>query len=131
SRNVGALMKHLGYMRASTQYRRTRDSLQEVLESSGPFTSALASFGRNMKESLKQFIIPRSMMFEQLGILCTAPIDGHDIGLLKETLAAVLETDGPVLVHAVTRKGAGYEPAVRNPEKFHGIAPFDIATGEV
>ncbi len=131
SRNVGALMKHLGYMRASTQYRQTRDSVQEVLESSGAVGNALASFGRNVKESMKQFIIPRSMIFEQLGILCTAPIDGHDIGLLKETLAAVLETDGPVLMHVVTRKGAGYEPAARNPEKFHGIAPFDIATGEV
>lgn len=131
SRNVGALMKHLGYMRASTQYRQTRDSLQEVLESSGVVGNALANFGRNVKESMKQFIIPRSMIFEQLGIMCTAPIDGHDIKALRETLAAVLETDGPVLMHVVTRKGSGYEPAVRNPEKFHGIAPFDIATGEV
>ena len=131
SRNVGALMKHLGYMRASTQYRQTRDFVQEMLESNGPFGNALANFGRNMKESMKQFVIPRTMIFEQLGVLCTAPIDGHDIGLLKETLAAVLATDGPVLMHVVTRKGAGYEPAVRNPEKFHGIAPYDIATGEV
>ena len=131
SRNVGALMKHLGYMRASAQYRQTRDSVQEALESGGALGTALVNFGRNMKESLKQFVIPRSMMFEQLGILCTAPIDGHDIVQLKETLATVLATDGPVLMHVVTRKGAGYEPAVRNPEKFHGIAPFDIATGEV
>lgn len=80
---------------------------------------------------MKQFVIPRSMIFEQLGILCTAPIDGHDIGLLKETLASVMNTDVPVLVHVVTRKGAGYAPAVQNPEKFHGIAPFDIATGDV
>lgn len=131
SRNVGALMKHLGYLRASTQYRQTRDSVQERLERSGALGTALANFGRNVKESMKQFVIPRTMMFEQLGILCTAPIDGHDIGLLKETLAAVLATDGPALVHVVTQKGAGYEPAVRNPEKFHGIAPFDIVTGEV
>lgn len=131
SRNVGALMKHLGYMRASTQYRQTRDSVQEVLESSGAFGNAVANFGRNVKESLKQFIIPRTMIFEQLGILCTAPIDGHDIRLLKETLSTVLATDGPVLMHVVTRKGAGYEPAVRNPEMFHGIAPYNIETGEV
>ena len=71
------------------------------------------------------------MIFEQLGIICTAPIDGHDIGLLKETLATVLHTDVPVLMHVVTRKGAGYAPAVQNPEKFHGIAPFEIATGDV
>ncbi len=84
-----------------------------------------------MKESMKQFVIPRTMIFEQLGIICTAPIDGHDIGLLKETLATVLHTDVPVLMHVVTRKGAGYAPAVQNPEKFHGIAPFEIATGDV
>lgn len=71
-----------------------------------------------MKESMvKQFVLPRTMIFEQLGILCTAPIDGHDIGALKETLAMVLETDAPVLMHVVTKKGAGYGPAVRNPEK--------------
>lgn len=131
SRNVGALMKHLGNMRASTQYRQTRDSVQEKLESSGALGTALANFGRNMKESMKQFVLPRTMIFEQLGILCTAPIDGHDIGALKETLGLVLAADAPVLMHVVTKKGAGYEPAVRNPEKFHGIAPYDIATGEV
>ncbi len=130
SRNVGALMKHLGQLRASTQYRQTRDSVQEKLESSGPVGTALANFGRNMKESMKQFVIPHSMMFEQLGILCTAPIDGHDIGALRETLSTVLDTDGPVLVHVVTKKGMGYEPAVRNPERFHGVGPYNVATGE-
>ncbi len=131
SRNVGALMKHLGYMRASSQYRQTRDSVQERLESSGRFGTAMANFGRNIKESMKQFVIPRSMIFEQLGILCTAPIDGHNIPLLRETLANVIDTDVPVLVHVVTKKGIGYGPAERSPEAFHGISPFDIATGEV
>ncbi len=130
SRNVGALMKHLGYIRASNQYRQTRDKMQERMEKSGALGSALTNFGRNMKESMKQFVIPHSMMFEQLGILCTAPIDGHDIGALRETLATVLETDGPVLMHVVTKKGAGYEPALKNPERFHGVGPYDIATGE-
>lgn len=131
SRNVGALMKHLGYMRASTPYRQTREAVQERLEDAGPVGRGLVNFGRNMKESMKQFVIPRSMIFEHLGILCTAPIDGHDIGLLRETLQMVLATDGPVLMHVVTKKGAGYGPAAANPEKFHGIAPYDIATGEV
>lgn len=129
SRNVGALIKHLGNLRASTQYRQTRDSLQEKLESSGPAGTALVNWGRNVKDSMKQLVIPQSMMFEQLGILCTAPIDGHDIGLLRETLATVLATDGPVLVHAITKKGAGYGPALQNPERFHGVGPYDIATG--
>ena len=131
SRNVGALMRHLGYMRTSSQYRNTRDSVQEMLESTGRVGQGLVSFGRNIKESLKHFVIPRSMIFEQLGILCTAPIDGHDIGALKETLHTVLSTNGPVLVHVVTKKGAGYTPAESAPEVFHGVSSFDIATGEV
>lgn len=131
SRNVGALMRHLGYIRASSRYRQKRDQVQKRLEQTGAVGRGMVDFGRNMKESMKQFVIPHSMIFEQLGIVCTAPIDGHDIGLLRETLLNVLQTDGPVLMHVVTKKGAGYEPAERNPEKFHGIAPFDIATGEV
>ncbi len=131
SHNVGALMKHLGSMRASAQYRQARDNVQEHLESSGPMGKAITSLGRNMKESLKQFVIPHSMIFEQLGIVCTTPLDGHDIGQLREMLRTVLNADGPVLMHVVTRKGEGYAPARSNPEKFHGIAPYDIATGEV
>ena len=131
SRNVGALMKHLGYMRASTQYRQTRDSVQEMLESRGKIGKSLASLGKNIKESMKHFVIPRSMIFESLGILCTAPIDGHDIGLLKETLNTVLNTDGPVLMHVVTKKGAGYAPAENFPEQFHGVSAYNIETGHI
>ncbi len=131
SHNVGALMKHLGAMRASTQYRQARDNVQEHLESSGPMGKALTNIGRNMKESVKQFIIPHSMIFEQLGIVCTTPLDGHNIAHLREMLRTVLAADGPVLMHVVTHKGEGYMPAVRNPEKFHGISPYCVATGEV
>ena len=131
SRNVGALVKHFGALRASSQYRETRDSLQARLEHTGPAGKALVNLGRNVKESMKQFFIPRSMIFEQLGILCTAPVDGHDIGLMKEMLAVSLEAGVPVLIHAVTHKGAGYAPAEADPEKFHGISAYDPATGEV
>jgi 1-deoxy-D-xylulose-5-phosphate synthase len=131
SHNVGALMKHLGAMRASNQYRHARDNMQEHLENSGPVGKAITNLGRNMKESMKQFVIPHSMIFEQLGIVCTTPLDGHNIGQLREMLRTVLAADGPVLMHVVTRKGEGYTPARQNPEKFHGIAPYDVATGEV
>ena len=129
SRNVGALMKHLGYMRTTAEYRDARDSFQELLEERAPLGRALVRFGKNMKESIKQMVIPHSMMFEQLGIVCTTPVDGHDIAALRETLAVCLAADAPVLMHVVTRKGAGYEPAVRDPERFHGVGPFDVATG--
>ncbi len=130
SRNVGALVKHLSAMRTSPMYRMARDTTQAKLERSGPVGKAIVTIGRNMKESVKQFIIPHAMMFEQLGIVCTPPVDGHDIPALREILAQALATDGPVLVHAVTRKGAGYAPAEADPERFHGLGPYDIATGK-
>lgn len=130
SRNVGALMKHLGYLRTSSSYRTTRDRVQEAMEQSGAIGTALMHFGRNAKESMKQFVLPRTMIFEQLGIVCTTPVDGHNIREIKETLSTCLATDGPVLMHVVTKKGAGYAPAMAEPTRFHGTGPFDIATGK-
>lgn len=131
SRNVGALANYLGHKRASRSYTRTRDQIQSVLEARGGWGQGLVDFGRNVKDSIKQMIIPDEMLFEQLGILCTAPIPGHDIAAIKRTLRVVLEADGPVLMHVVTKKGAGYAPAEARPDVFHGVGPFDIATGEV
>ena len=128
SRNVGALMRHLGAIRSSQSYRQARDTSQERLEES-IVGRAFVNFGRNAKESLKQFFVPDSMMFEQLGIMCTPPIDGHDIDSLIDIIDAALEADGPVLVHAVTKKGAGYGPAEDDPERFHGLGAYDIETG--
>ena len=129
SRNVGALMKHLGNIRANSHYREAREGLQAAMEQGGPAARGLLGFGKNMKESLKQMVIPHTMIYESLGIVCTAPIDGHNIAELRDVLSLVLEMDGPALVHVVTRKGEGYEPARRDPEAFHGTGPYDIATG--
>ena len=131
SRPVGALVRHLGYMRADSRYRNTRDTLQEAMEGGGAAVKGLLGFGRNIKDSMKQFIVPHSMIFEQLGIPCSVPIDGHDITALRETFEISLRSNGPVLVHVVTRKGEGYEPAQHNPELFHGVGPFDAATGRL
>ena len=129
SRNVGALMKHLGNIRANSHYREAREGLQAAMEQGGPAARGLLGFGKNMKESLKQMVIPHTMIYESLGIVCTALIDGHNIAELRDVLSLVLEMDGPALVHVVTRKGEGYEPARRDPEAFHGTGPYDIATG--
>ena len=130
SRNVGALAQYLGHKRATRQYTETRDNIQEVLEHSGPVGRGIVDFGRNVKDSIKQMIIPDEMIFEQLGIVCTAPIPGHDIAAIKRTLRVVLDSNVPVLMHIVTKKGAGYAPAVERPDVFHGIGPFDIETGK-
>ncbi len=130
SRNVGALMKHLGFIRATKEYRETRDHVQDFLEQRGKLGEGMVNFGRSMKDSLKQFVVPNAMIFEQLGIVCTTPIDGHNIHTLRETLKSVLQADGPVLVHVVTKKGHGYGPAEADPETFHGVGPYDIPTGK-
>lgn len=130
SRNVGALMKHIGNLRATNAYRNARESMQEKMESGGWFSNAFAEFGKRMKDSTKHMFIPQAMLYEQLGIVCTPPIDGHNIGELQDMLKLVLEMDGPVLVHAVTKKGEGYEPAIKDPERFHGIGPYIVETGK-
>ena len=129
SRNVGAFVKHLGAIRSSASYRQARDQSQEYLEGSA-LGRAVVSFGRSAKDSVKHFFVPDTMLFEQLGILCTPPIDGHDIHALRDILRTALDADGPVLVHAVTKKGAGYAPSEADPERFHGVGPYDIGTGK-
>lgn len=131
SRNVGAMAKHLGALRVNNNYRKSRDSMQDFVESSfGPAGKAFIKFGKSAKDSLKQFVIPDTMLFEQLGIICTPPVDGHNIPALKTTLRRALASDVPVLVHVVTKKGAGYAPAEADPSRFHGVGPYDIATGK-
>ena len=130
SHNVGGLMHHLGALRASNAYRQTRDYVSNRIEDSNAAIKAMAGFGWRAKESMKQFFLPQAMLFEQLGITCTPPIDGHDIVELRRVLKTALSTNGPVLVHACTKKGAGYAPAEKSPEIFHGVGPFDIKTGE-
>ncbi len=131
SPNVGALSKYLGHKRASKSYTRARDQIQSALEARGGWGRELVGLGRNVKDSIKQLIIPDEMLFEHLGLLCTPPIPGHDIVALKRTLRVMLEADAPVLMHVVTKKGAGYAPAEARPELYHGVSPFDIETGEV
>ena len=129
SKPGGALVRHLGYLRTRSEYRQTRDALQQAMEAGGVLSRGLVDLGRNMKESMKQFVIPHAMIFEQLGITCTAPVDGHDVAALRQMFRIALESDGPVLVHVITQKGHGYGPSEANPETFHGVSPFDIATG--
>ncbi len=129
SKNVGALMRHLGAVRSSAEYRQARDTSQARMEESS-LGRAVVNFGRSAKDSIKQFFVPDTMIFEQLGILCTPPIDGHDIGSLRDILRTALDADGPVMIHVVTKKGAGYKPAEEDPERFHGVAPYEIATGK-
>ena len=71
------------------------------------------------------------MLFEDMGLKYFGPIDGHDIKMLNDVLKTAKEDDGPVIIHTITRKGKGYDYAEKNPNKFHGVGPFDYSTGAI
>jgi len=82
-----------------------------------------------VKDSLK-YLLVAGVVFEELGFTYLGPIDGHNIPRLKQVLTSALKVKGPVLVHVITTKGKGYPPAEAEPDRFHGIGPFDPATGK-
>ena len=127
SENVGALASYLARVRLDPRYQRLRDGVESRL-SSIPLGKAMVDAGEAVKESVKQLLVP-GMLFEELGLKYVGPIDGHDIEQVESAVAAAKRTDGPVIIHAVTRKGAGYEHAEMSPDAFHGIGPFSVETG--
>jgi 1-deoxy-D-xylulose-5-phosphate synthase len=126
--NVGAMSRYLARARLDPAYNRLRDDIEARI-SRLPGGKRVVDFGEHVKEAVKQYLVP-GMLFEELGFKYVGPIAGHDIGLVVDTLSRAKQTEGPVLVHVVTTKGAGYQPAECGPEKFHGISPFDPDTGE-
>ena len=127
SRNVGALASYLGQLRLDRRYTTPRDVFQERLERS-TWGYRLAQVGKKAKESVKQLVVP-GMFFEELGLAYVGPLDGHDITQVENAVSAAKESGGPVVIHAVTTKGKGYEPAEKDPTIFHGISPFNADTG--
>ncbi len=81
------------------------------------------------KQGIKQLLIP-GMLFENMGITYLGPVDGHNLKQLRRVLQEAKKLDHAVLVHVLTQKGKGYRPAEKNPSRFHGVDPFDIATGK-
>ncbi len=130
SPSVGALASYLAAIRTNPCYTAVRDQVEESVSSAGRVGDAIVRLGERAKQATKQFLVP-GMLFEELGFTYLGPIDGHDVRALQETLDRALDMGKPVIIHAVTRKGKGYAPAERNPELFHGVSPFDPATGEV
>jgi 1-deoxy-D-xylulose-5-phosphate synthase len=130
ARNVGGLSRYLARARLDPRYNRLRDDIENALARIPGVGSAMVAAGEAAKESVKQLLVP-GMLFEELGFKYVGPIDGHDAAAVEEAIRMARAVDGPVLVHAVTRKGFGYRPAEASPDEFHGVAPFEIATGKV
>lgn len=127
SPNVGGLSEHLEKIRASEKYRGLKDSIVRSLEKMPNGEKAIKKI-RRTKSSIKQLFIP-GMMFEEMGIIYLGPVDGHNIDDVVKALKTAKAIPGPVLVHVLTEKGKGYEPAQNHPSRFHGTGPFEIEKG--
>ena len=128
--NVGGMSNYLGQIRADRRYRDLKVRVEEALDKIPTVGVPLAKQIRKTKDSLKHLLLP-GMLFEDMGLTYIGPIDGHDIGTMKEAFeTAASMTDETVLVHVITKKGRGYKPAELKPDLFHGIGAFDRMTGE-
>lgn len=126
--NVGAISKYLVSVQRNPLYNRVRSALGELADNAPGPLSAIGTLVRKWEESVKTFLTP-GVLFEELGFRYFGPIDGHDLGSLVDTLAAVRQLNGPRLVHVITQKGKGF-PAGENTEKWHALPPgHDPATG--
>jgi 1-deoxy-D-xylulose-5-phosphate synthase len=130
SPNVGAMSSFLSRKLTSKTMRRLKDHVEERLKSLSSVGENILTVLRKSEESLKGFFTP-GMLFEALKFEYIGPIPGHELEDLIETLQNVRDNShGPVLIHVLTKKGHGYEPAETNPGDYHGVGPFDIATGK-
>jgi 1-deoxy-D-xylulose-5-phosphate synthase len=129
SPNVGAMSKYLSYLVSGQHYLRIKDHAKSILKSIPAVGPPLIKVGRAMEDTVKKVFFP-GLVFEELGIRYVGPVQGHSLPSLIEVFEDARGYDGPVLIHCVTQKGRGYAPARTNPEKFHGAAPFNRATGE-
>lgn len=128
--NVGALSNFLSRSITSEFVHKIKKDLESFLEGLDVIGRGVLKVAKRAEESLKGLFTP-GMLFEAFGFEYIGPIDGHNIELLVKTLENVKRFDDAVLIHVLTKKGKGYGPAEENPSLFHGVGPFDAATGKI
>ncbi len=128
SENVGGMSRYLGGLRTAKAYNGIKSGVEKTLGYIPFAGEKLIKQLKKTKSSIKQLVVP-GMLFENMGITYLGPVDGHNIKELCRVLREAKKMNHAVLVHAITEKGRGYEPAEKNPSKFHGTGPFDIETG--
>ena len=128
SENVGGMSTYLNGIRTNSAYLGLKDSIYYGLLDVPKYGEKMVKRIRGIKNSMKQLIIP-GMFFEDMGITYLGPVDGHDIKAMKKVLKEAKSVKGAVLVHVITKKGRGYEPAEKHPARFRGAEPFEIETG--
>jgi 1-deoxy-D-xylulose-5-phosphate synthase len=123
---VGAISSHLARILSGKLYTRMREGSKSALRGIPPLRELMGRW----EEHMKGMVMP-STLFEELGLNYIGPIDGHDLGALISTLRNMRQMRGPRLLHVVTQKGRGYEPAEGHPVTYHGVTPFDRRTGKL
>ncbi|MBQ9332793.1 MAG: 1-deoxy-D-xylulose-5-phosphate synthase [Lachnospiraceae bacterium] len=128
SENVGGMSKYLNSIRTSEKYLNLRDGIYYSLAGRSKRADELIERIRRTKRTIKSMVVP-GMFFEDMGITYLGPVDGHDIDSLTRAISEAKKVRGAVIVHVLTQKGRGYEPAIKHPARFHGAEPFEIETG--
>ncbi|BFL46873.1 1-deoxy-D-xylulose-5-phosphate synthase [Lactonifactor longoviformis] len=128
SENVGGISQYLGNIRTAEAYTGLKMSVTKSLNKMPSVGPAIVKKIHKTKSSIKQLFIP-GMFFEDMGITYLGPVNGHDIRQTMRVLNEAKKVEGAVIVHVLTEKGKGYEPAMRHPARFHGTTPFDITNG--
>ena len=126
-RNVGAIAGYLHKVQTHPSYVEFHDKAAQLLERFGG--KAVRNVARKAEEAAKGLLGP-SILFEEFGLSYYGPIDGHDLPTLIETFKFLKQQNKPVLLHAITQKGKGFQPALEKQKKFHGLGPYDPETGE-
>lgn len=129
SENVGGLANYLGKLRTSSKYTGFKENMENTLNQMPGVGKALVGQLKRSKDAIKYFMLP-SMFFEDMGLTYIGPIDGHNIGQMMTALEAAAKAKKAVVVHVITKKGKGYYMAEKYPSRYHGVEPFDIASGQ-
>ena len=127
--NVGGMSSYLNKIRVGQAYNEVKSGVEKGLMNIPGIGEGLAKAVKRGKDSIKGLLVP-GMFFEDLGITYIGPIDGHNISQMVDTFEAAVRLKRPVVVHVKTIKGKGYRYAVKHPQYFHGVSPFDLKTGK-
>ena len=129
-KNVGGLSKHLSKLRISSGYISAKQTTESFLKKLGFVGRGLIKIILAIKDFFR-FLLYRKTpsMFDDLGLNYYGPVDGHNMRDLIKAFDGAKEIKGPVLIHVITKKGKGYEPAETNPSDYHGVGPFNLETG--
>ena len=128
TRNVGGMSSYLDHIRMAAPYTELKMGVTNALKKIPKVGDGMVDALHKTKSSIKQLVIP-GMLFENMGLTYLGPVDGHDMRQQGKVLQEAKRKQGPVLIHVLTEKGRGYEPAMRHPARFHGAAPYEIETG--